>query len=200
MSSDTTARKKPRRRPKPATPEALERAALSYLERYASSAENLRRVLLRRIARAASHGGEDPNAGEAAVEALITRLKRASLLDDKLYAETRGVSLNRRGVSRRGIAARLAAKGVGEDDIAQALHQLARDVAEPDLAAALTYARRRRLGPYRPAEERAERRTRDLASLARQGFEYSLALKVVDAGTPDEIEGELAETGGAVEN
>ncbi|MHA1114431.1 MAG: regulatory protein RecX, partial [Alphaproteobacteria bacterium] len=50
-----------------------------------------------------------------------------------------------------------------------------------DLAAAIAYARRRRLGPWRVAAARAERRERDLAALARAGFNYDLARRVVDA-------------------
>jgi regulatory protein len=42
-------------------------------------------------------------------------------------------------------------------------------------------ARRRRLGPFRKAEARAEHRLRDLAAMARAGFAYALAEKVIDA-------------------
>jgi regulatory protein len=69
--------KKARRRaPAHLTPASLEAAALRYLERYASSAENLRRVLLRRVRRA--DAGED---GAALVEALVERFRAACILD-----------------------------------------------------------------------------------------------------------------------
>src|SRR3546814_7265925 len=42
--------------------------------------------------------------------------------------------------------------------------------AEPELAAAIAYARRRRLGPFRTPDARADRRDKDLAALARAGF------------------------------
>ncbi|MBE7202875.1 MAG: RecX family transcriptional regulator, partial [Parafilimonas terrae] len=48
-------------------------------------------------------------------------------------------------------------------------------------AAAWAYARRRRLGPYRLPDKRADYRERDLASLARQGFPYGLARRIVEA-------------------
>jgi regulatory protein len=44
-------------------------------------------------------------------------------------------------------------------------------------------ARRRRLGPYRPAE-RATFREKDLAALARAGFGFALARSVIDAERP----------------
>lgn len=54
--------------------------------------------------------------------------------------------------------------------------------------AAQAYAKRRRLGPYRRPDQRAAHRDRDLAALARAGFAYGLARRVVDRETeePDE--------------
>ena len=49
-------------------------------------------------------------------------------------------------------------------------------------------ARRRRLGPYRPAEARKDQRLRDLATMARAGFAYDVARKVVDAASPDALD------------
>ena len=46
--------------------------------------------------------------------------------------------------------------------------------------AARAYAKRRRLGPYRRPDLRAAHRDRDLAALARAGFAYGLARRVID--------------------
>ncbi len=171
-----------RRGPKPATPAYLERAALFYLERYASSAENLRRVLLRKVQRSARAHGTDPAEGAATVDALVARFARAGLLDDALYARGQALSLMRRGTSARGIRAKLAQRGVAEAEIAAAMAACAEEAGDPELAAALAYARRRRLGPYRNAPEaRAAAREKDLAALARKGFAPALCLRVIDA-------------------
>jgi len=68
----------------------------------------------------------------------------------------------------------------------------AADEAEekPELAAAARLARKRRLGPWRAAEGRREARERDLAALARAGFSYDVALAVIDAEGPEDLEGE----------
>ncbi|MGH6947427.1 MAG: regulatory protein RecX, partial [Kiloniellales bacterium] len=63
---------------------------------------------------------------------------------------------------------------------------------EPELKAALAFARRRRLGPYRAEPDRAGRRERDLAALARQGFAYELARRVIDCRDPAALEDEAA--------
>lgn len=177
-----------RRGPRRVSPDYLERAALHYLERFASSAANLRRVLLRKVDMSARAHGTDPEEGRRWVEDLIARYRRSGLLDDAAYAEARAASLHRRGGSTRMIRQKLAAKGLEDGLIVRALDGL--DGAESgnaDLAAALAYARRRRLGPYRDPAARAERRDRDLAALARAGFDLDTARRVVDSDDPDTL-------------
>ena len=182
---------KPRRGPRQATPDYLRKAALFYLERYASSVANLRRLLMAKVARSATAHGTDPAAGAATVEALLAELVRGGLLDDARYAEGRAVALTRRGASIRAIRGRLASKGVAAAHIDRALAQVRDEMAEPDLAAALTFARRRRLGPYRSAANRVEHRERDLAALGRQGFPYEVARRVIEADDAAALEEEL---------
>ena len=49
-------------------------------------------------------------------------------------------------------------------------------------------ARRRRLGPFRLEEARKDKRLRDLATMARAGFAFDLAKKVIDAASPDALD------------
>src|SRR5712691_8366345 len=106
----------------------LEKWALAYLERYAGSAENLRRVLQRRVRRRArANGAGDASADDEAVraaggliDALVARYRAAGLIDDAAYAAGRARSGLARGRSLRRIAAGLAAKGVGPEDCAAA--------------------------------------------------------------------------------
>jgi regulatory protein len=91
-------------------------------------------------------------------------------------------------MSLRGIRTRLRAKGVPSEIVDQALENLAEERDEPDLDAAVAYARKRRLGPYRIQGARADNRERDLAALGRRGFSYGTALKVVDAESAETLE------------
>jgi regulatory protein len=182
------------RRPgaKPATPERLERFALFHLERFASSAENLRRVLMRRVRKSEQIHGTDPAAGQAAVDALVERFLKAGLLDDKAYAEGRAARLHRRGASGRMIAASLAEKGIDRELIGATLDEEDGDEGlsvRPggDLAAAAALARRRRLGPYRPPDKRAEFHLKDLGTFARAGFARAVAERVLNAEDADAL-------------
>lgn len=176
-----------RRGPKRATKKHLENAALHYLERFASSAAHLRRVLMRRVERSARVHGTDRAEGAALVADIVARFERSGLLDDRVYAEGRAAALFRRGTAPRAIRATLRAKGVAGEAIEAALGALGAG-ADAELAAATALARRRRLGPYRPAEARAGRRDRDLAALARAGFGYDVARRVIDAEDAAELE------------
>tara|TARA_R110002072_G_scaffold19040_12_gene70571 strand:- start:2328 stop:3113 length:786 start_codon:yes stop_codon:yes gene_type:complete len=180
-----------RKQPKPATAKYLERYALWYLERYASSCENLRRALQRKVTLSAQAHGTDPQEGADAIEALIGRLRRIGALNDEVYARGRVQTLQRRGASRRTIRQKLAAKGVTAETITQALQTLAEEQGgNPEMTAALAYARRRRLGPYRPEAERADHRDKDMAALGRQGFAYDLVRRIIQAEDPQALEDE----------
>lgn len=179
------------KRPRKITPRSLENGALYYLGRFATSSANLKRVLMGRVARSARAHGSDPEDGRALVDDLIQRFEQSGLLDDAAYARARTESLNKRGNSAPLIRAKLRAKGVAAAPIDDALRGLADESPNPELAAAAALARRRRLGPYRPQDDRAPRHQKDLAALARAGFSYDVARRVVEADSPAALEDEI---------
>jgi regulatory protein len=178
--------KEKKRRPKPMTEARLRNIAVRYLEQYASSSENLRRVLMRRVIKARIADSENldtaPDA-ETWIDDIVTRFKRIGVLNDAAFAEAQTQTLHRRGVSAKGVRYRLSAKGVEADDIDAALDTL----TETDLTAACNYARRRRLGPWRKTD-RQSTRDRDLAALGRQGYSYEVARTVIDSPDIESLE------------
>src|SRR5947208_15950322 len=174
-------------------PDLLERWALGYLERFASSAENLRRVLRRRVRRRTSDT-ETAQRAAALIDELVERYRASGLIDDAAYAATRARGRLARGEPLRRIAAGLAAKGVDADDRAAALDALRETAPDPDLAAACAFARKRRLGPYRRglAHRQTADRNRDLGSFARAGFGRREAEAVLGCAEPDAVPALLA--------
>lgn len=165
--------------PRPVDTAYLERAALHYLERYASSAENLRRVLTRKARkRLGPEAAPDP-ALDAAIAETVARAVRSGLVDDRSFAAGKVGSLMRRGASTRAMRTKLRAKGVADDVAGAAIA-----AGEPDdLALARRHAERKRLGPFRVPPDPGKRE-RDLASLCRAGFPYRVAAQVLD-GEPE---------------
>lgn len=180
-----------RRPPAKITASFIENAALHYLERFAASSAQARRVLMGKVDRSLAHWGGERDEAAALVDAVLEKLAGLGYLDDSRFAENRARSLHRRAASTRHIRAALASKGVATEDAAAALSALAEDVADPDLAAALALARRRRLGPWRIDGRRAEFRDKDLAVLTRAGFPWEAVRAVIDAESIEAAE-ELA--------
>ena len=196
--AETPRRARGARQPRKVTPTYLENAALHYLQRFASSSANLRRVLLRKVRRSAEAHGTDPNEGVAWVDTLIDRYRRAGLLDDAAYASAKAASLARRGTSPRGIRQKLAAKGVEGELIDESIGELGENA---DLRAAVNFARRRRIGPFRAAPVGARKvaataaaaSEKDLAAFGRAGFSYDIARRVLGCADEAAVEDMLAE-------
>ena len=170
-----------RRKTGPLKPITVERSALHYLQRFAASEAGLRAVLQRRVERAARDGRCDRDEAAGWIEPVIEKFKRLGYLDDAAFAETKAVSLRRRGDSARKIRMTLSQKGVDPDliDSALAAHDESVD-GDAELVAAARLAQRRRLGPMRPPEEREARRDKDLAAMARAGFSHRIARQVLE--------------------
>ena len=105
-------------------------------------------------------------------------------LDDRTYAASRLRSATASGKSARMIARKLSEKGVDREIITETL-----DGAD-DPRAALIFARKRAFGPFRRVEGDQQRLSKELASLARNGFAFDLARRVLDMSR-DEAEAEL---------
>lgn len=146
---------------------------------------------MRRVERSARAHGTDRDEGAEAIDDIIKRFQEWGYLNDRAYAEMRAGSLFRRGTSRRAISYNLMMKGVPEEAIEAALESVAEEEPDPDRRAAIAYASRRRIGPWRQ-ENRDKFRDRDLAALGRQGFAYDIARWIVDADTPEDCEASLS--------
>ncbi len=170
---------------RPITAQYLRNAAAFYLERYPATAEGLRRVLRRRVRRAQIAEAPVMDDVEAAIEDVVRRFVAAGAINDKDFAQTKARALHRRGTSGRMTRHKLSLAGVDAGTLDRALvaldEELHTDPERREWQAAVALARRRRLGPFRVEAERAARRHRDLAAMARAGFALSVARKVIDA-------------------
>src|ERR1700716_3466486 len=104
-------------------PALLEKWALGYLERFASSAENLRRGFRRR-GRGRTADTETGRPAGVLIHDLVERYRRSGLIDDAAYAAARARGRLARGEPLRRIAAGLAAQGIAAEERAAALDSL----------------------------------------------------------------------------
>jgi regulatory protein len=113
------------------------------------------------------------------------------VIDDQAFAQTKARAMHRRGTSTRLTRQKLRHAGIDGETLDKAMagldQELDTDPRQREWQAAVALARRRRLGPFRQ-KDRKEHRLRDLAAMARGGFDYDLARKVIDAEERDIID------------
>lgn len=193
MASPTSTKSPGKPGPKPMTERRLANIAKFHVERFATTAANLRRVLARRAERAVRVHGGDRKEVAAWIDAVVAKLVKSGAVDDARYAFGRAAALRRLGKGPEKIRALLMAKGVERKLIAAALDATAQTDSGADaaLAAAIAYAKRRRLGPFgAPANDKDARRrkaAKDLAALGRAGFSYALAKRIAHAATAEDL-------------
>jgi regulatory protein len=168
--------KKAEKKPEPLTRQKLEQAALAYLNRFDVSAAKLRQHLTQRARKA---GGDDQAAQW--ISELVERYLGSGVLDDARFARNLTSQLTARGKSTRAISQKLALRGVPSELASELMAARKQDEPGAELDAAKAYVRKRRLGPHRSPDERAEYRQKDLASLARQGFSFDTARRALGA-------------------
>lgn len=157
----------------------LKNIGLYYLKRFETSVANLRSVLKRRVMKYAYHDSDfDIKEAERWIEELLEDFQRLGYINDERYCEMKIKSYLAAGKSPRYIIGKLREKGINES-IAECI------IAEQEFNpydAAIKLARKKRIGPYCVDEKkRKERYAKDLAVLIRAGFDYDIAVEVLQA-------------------
>jgi regulatory protein len=205
---------KPRQKqPKKITPSYLHNAGLYYLERYAAGSGHFRSVMTRKIQRSCRvHTDQNFEECAAMLEEVISNFMRSGLLNDTLYVESMVRNYRAKGLSRKMILNKLAAKRVGKDDIeaalsdyddtAQASHSFSHNSDESDnridteLRSAAIFCRKKKLGAYAAApshkttlpQDDEKHMQKQLGKLARAGFSYDISQKILALGLDELIE------------
>ena len=160
------------------TKQRVKNIALYYLKRFESSVANLRNVLRRRVNDYAYHT-PDFAKQEAYdwIEEILEDFQRVGYVDDARFSELKIKDYLAAGKSTRYIQGKLREKGIDENLIERLISEQEFDPYD----AALRLARKKHIGPFSATEEiRKERRSKDLAILVRAGFDYDVAVKVLE--------------------
>lgn len=168
---------KGRRVQRPLDAQQLHELALAYVARFATSAGRLDAYLKRKL-RERGWDGDGARAPDHA--GVVARMVELGYVDDRGFAQARAGGMMRRGFGARRIGQALARDGIAEDIVVET-----RGDARAARAAALAFARRRRLGPFGrgSAGMVLDRAVRDkqLAAMLRAGHTVSFARAVIDA-------------------
>jgi regulatory protein len=162
-----------RRAPPPLDAERLDRIALRYVERYATTRAKLAAYLERKLRERGWAGDAAPD-----VAGLVERFAELRYVDDETFAATRTASLMRRGYGPRRVTASLRAAGVEDAGV--------RDDDRAVWEAALAFARRKRIGPFAAVEPDRAGREKAFAAMMRAGHDPALARRIAYAA-PDQV-------------
>ena len=178
---------KPReKRPPTVSRAGLEAAALRYLERFDCSTARLKKVLTERVSKAARAGVEEAAAAPAIIEQILERYQSSGLINDQRFAQNFAERQRDRGASRRMIEQKLRQRGISAELVQQVFPR--GESMKSELEAAQAFARRRRLGPHRKPDVREAYRQKDLMALARAGFDYDTASRVIGNSSANDDE------------
>ncbi len=159
-----------RKRRPPLDVDNLRALALAYVGRYATSCARLATYLNRKIG---ERGWVDEST--APVAELVTQFASLGYVDDEAFAKTRGESLLRRGYGPNRLKISLRVSGIGTDII----DRTANVDEEGAFAAAMIFAKRKRIGPYARDPATPDIRQKMIATLLRAGHSYEVSRKIL---------------------
>jgi len=167
-----------RRPPPPLNRAALERLALRYVERFATTRGKLAVYLVRKVR---ERGWE----GEAADPvAIAERFAELGYVNDRTYAESKASAMARRGLGARRVHDALRHAGVRERDA----EAIAPQVAERTNETAIAFARKRRIGPFAEAQADRDKLAKQVAAMVRAGHSPDLAWKIARMNPGESVE------------
>lgn len=165
--------------PPPLDPSSLERLALRYVERYATTRGRLTDYLRRKLRERGWSGESRPDP-----ESLSERMAELGYVNDRLYAESKAGAMARRGLGRRRVGEALRHSGIAGEDAEHVAGMIEADA----VPSALAFARRKRIGPY--ATEQAERplQEKQLGAMLRAGHAFDLSRSIVRMAPGEDVE------------
>ncbi len=188
MDEDGTVKKKKERKLKEPTPQWLRQRALFYLDRFPATTMKMRQYLFSKAKPGMLQHGMNESDLKAAIDGEIEKLAKSGILNDTEFANSKARLLVRQGKSTSFIRNKLLQLEFTDEQVATALSALESTAEARDLKAAARYVRKRKFGPYKPENTRSERYQKEMASLARNGFSYDIARKILLMATVDELE------------
>jgi regulatory protein len=166
----------PRQPASPLDRSGLEKLALRYVERFATTRGRLTDYLTRKIR---VRGWE----GEAVDPAAIAdRMADLGYIDDRAWGEAKASAMARRGLGARRVSGALRQAGLAAEDA----DAIAPAVADRSLDAAIAFARRRRIGPFADAPGDRPTREKQLAAMLRAGHSFTLARALANMNPGDD--------------
>ena len=162
-----------------ATIHEIRKFSFSYLEKYSPSKQQLRTYLLKKYFKSP---GSFLNKSELfnLIDFVIADLEKNKLISDKFYSDSKARSFIKRGYSLNKIRNYLIQKGVKDKYIKHSISKIVSNNSDQDFFSAIKICKKKRIGPARDDNNRPLFFKKDIAILARSGFNFETSKKVMD--------------------
>ena len=166
------------------TVDEMRNFALSYVEKYAPSKQQLRTYLLKKYLKSSV-----PNVKKQDVTSLIdivlSDLEKSKFINDKFYSESKAKSMIQRGSSINKIRSYLIGKGINDQFVKDTVNRINDENSDQDFFSAIKLCKKKRIGPARTEDNRSLFYKKDISLLARNGFDFETSKKVMDIEKKD---------------
>ena len=158
--------------------------ALSYVEKYAPSKQQLNTYLLKKYL---SFGKSKVNRSSITdlIKIVLDDLEQNKFINDKFYSNSKAKNLIQRGSSINKIRNYLIQKGINDKYIKDTIEEIQDNNEDQDFFSAIKVCKKKRIGPARVESNRPLFYKKDISVLARAGFDFEISKKVMDL-TEDE--------------
>ena len=166
------------------TVEEMRNFALTYVEKYAPSKQQLKTYLLKKYLKFSLPNIKKKDVNNL-IDIVLSDLEENKFINDKFYSESKAKSMIKRGSSINKIRNYLISKGIDEEFVKQTVSQINLDNSDQDFFSAIKICKNKRIGPARIDENRPLFYKKDISLLARNGFDFETSKKVMELKKDD---------------
>ena len=152
---------------------------MKHIEKYAPSKQQLRTYLLKKYLKFGA-AGIKKNEIKDLIDVVLNDLENSKYLNDKFYSNSKAKNLIQRGSSINKIRSYLMSKGINQRFVKETLDKIKDENEDQDFFSALKICKKRRIGPSRVEDNRPLFYKKDIAVLARNGFDFDTSRRVMD--------------------
>jgi regulatory protein len=168
------------------TVEEMRNFALSYVEKYAPSKQQLKTYLLKKYLKVSIPNVKKQDVTNL-IDVVLLDLEKSKFINDKFYSDSKAKSMLQRGSSINKIRNYLIGKGINDEFIKGTVNKINDQNSEQDFFSAIKICKKKRIGPSRTQDNRSLFYKKDISLLARNGFDFETSRKVMDIEKDDYI-------------
>ena len=166
------------------TVDEMRNFALSYVEKYAPSKQQLKTYLLKKYLKTSIPNIKKQDVTDL-IDVVLSDLEKSRFINDKFYSDSKAKSMIQRGSSINKIRNYLIGKGINDEFIKETVNKIQDDNSDQDFFSAVKICKKKRIGPARTEDNRSLFYKKDISLLARNGFDFETSKKVMDLNKDD---------------